>query len=602
VKPRAAIPLLPYAVFLLLVLVSWNRWIEPFVDTGRELMVPARVAQGERLYRDVRFYYGPLAPYLAAGVDLAAGRSFPARIAFAALVALLHLEALRRLARRLLPESGGLAALAASVVVGVTFFLRPGGCHLFPYSLDTSLAVTGATWAVVLSATGGSPRRDRVATFCLLAALLARPEIGMAAIAALGAERLFAGDSAAKRRLAWLAGVPLLAAGVVYAVVSLGTPTAILKREGWLTFLFLPPEFRSVYSSFAGVDRPGLRTAELGLALISLLAVGVWILLAALASARTGRSSPAAGRTIEVLAVAALASAALLRLRPPAAFAETAALLPPLVRAVPPMLFAVALIGIVRRLADRKRATALPGVSDSVLLLSLFFAARLFLAAGYVGPYNGFYLPLPLLLSTALLLRAAARIPGRIDVLPRPAAFPGLVAAALAVFLMARIAALTHLYRSPAWSRVPTPAGALFVPEPVAGATRKTLADLASRVPPGGAIAGFPETGFFNWVLDRKNPLAQDQFFPGHLDAAAEAEAIERLRRNPPDAIAYVNVLTVGHGRIALGKDYLVALDRFVLENFPRVAAFGPGARRDARVGDPDFFIEVRAPAVKGDR
>ena len=69
-KPRAGLAFLPYAVFLLLAAISWNRWIEPFVDTGRELMVPARVAQGERLYRDVRFYYGPLAPYVAAGVDV----------------------------------------------------------------------------------------------------------------------------------------------------------------------------------------------------------------------------------------------------------------------------------------------------------------------------------------------------------------------------------------------------------------------------------------------------------------------------------------------------------------------------------------------------
>ena len=597
-KPRAVLPFLPYAVFLLLVAVSWNRWIEPFVDTGRELMVPARVANGEALYRDVRFYYGPLAPYLAAGVDLAAGRSFAARIALAALVALFHLEALRRLARRLLPE--GLAALTASVAVGVTFFLRPGGCHLFPYSLDTSLAVTGATGAVVLSASGGSVRRDRVAALCLLAALLARPEIGIAAIGALAAERLLASDVAAKRRLAVVAVVPLFAAALIYALVSVKTPTAILAKEGWLTFLFLPPEFRSVYSSFAGVDRPALRGAELGLALIALLLVGAWLLLAALASARARRSTPAAGRAIEVFAVAALGAAALLRLRPPAALVETAALLPPLVRAIPPLLFAVAVTGAVRRLTDRTRATALTGVADSVLLLALFFAGRLFLAAGYVGPYNGFYLPLPLLLAVALLLRAAARIPGRIDVSPRPSAFPGLVAASLVVFLGARLIALALLYRHPSWSRVTTPAGSLFVPEPVAGATRGALADLARRVPAGGAIAGFPETGFFNWVLDRKNPLAQDQFFPGHLDEAAEAEAIERLRENPPDAIAFVNVRTVGHGRIALGKDYLVRLDRFVRESFPRVAAFGPGARPDARVGDPDFFIEVRAPVEKG--
>ena len=46
---RRAAVLLPYAVFLILVAVSWNRWIEPFVDTGRELMVPWRVSRGEAL-------------------------------------------------------------------------------------------------------------------------------------------------------------------------------------------------------------------------------------------------------------------------------------------------------------------------------------------------------------------------------------------------------------------------------------------------------------------------------------------------------------------------------------------------------------------------
>jgi hypothetical protein len=595
VKARAAVPFLPYGVFVLLAIVSWNRWIEPFVDTGRELMVPARVAHGERLYRDVRFYYGPLAPWLAAGVDTIAGRCFAARIAFAALVALLHLEILRRLARRFLPE--GLAALAASVAVGVTFFLRPGGCHLFPYSLDTALAVTAATGAVALSASGGSTRRDRFAALGILVAYLSRPEIGMAATAALALERLFAPDRAARRRLAWLAGVPLLAAGVVYTIVSLGTPVPILKKEGWLTFLFLPPEFRSVYSSFAGVDRPGLRLAELALALIALVFAGVWLLLAALASARAREKSPAAGRTIEVLALTVLAAAALLTLSPPTAFAATAALLPPLVRAVPPILFAVALAGVALRLRRRARPSFVTGIPDSVLLLSLFFATRLFLAAGYVGPYNGFYLPLPLLLTTAVLLRASAGVPARLDSSPRPAAFPGLVAASLLLYLGARVFALTLLYRHPSWSRVSTPAGDLFVPEPVAGATRGALAELARRVPPGGTIAGFPEPGIFNWALDRRNPLAQDQFFPGHLDAAAETEAIERLRRNPPDAVVFVNVLTVGHGAVALGRDYLADLDRFVRDRFPRAAAFGPGARPEARVGDPGFFIEVRAPA-----
>src|SRR5262249_10093808 len=44
----AAAAAFPYLVFAVLAAVSWNRWIEPYVDTGRELVVPWRVAHGER--------------------------------------------------------------------------------------------------------------------------------------------------------------------------------------------------------------------------------------------------------------------------------------------------------------------------------------------------------------------------------------------------------------------------------------------------------------------------------------------------------------------------------------------------------------------------
>jgi hypothetical protein len=580
--PRAGGALLvalPYAVFALLAVVSWNRWIEPYVDSGRELETPWRISEGQRLYRDVRFYHGPLAPYLAAAIDRVAGPSLPARIALAAGIAVLGLEALRRLAGRLLPP--GRAALVTSVLVAVAFFQRPGGCHLFPFSLDTAVAVAAISGALLAASGRESARGDRVAALALLAALLSRPEMGLAAIAALALERRRA------RRLILPVFVPLAAAGLVYGALSAGTALETLRREGWLAFVGPPQTFRNIYASYAGLDRPALRLAELALAAVVLLLLASLLAAASAMAARSRRGGPA----IEIAAIAILAALAAAWLNPPAGLAPTLSLFPPIVRVVPPVLVVAALARLLARLTAREPGRLLGAVPDALLYTAALFAARLLLAAGYVGPYSAFLLPLPLLLAAVGLYRLADRAAPQLGW-----RLPRLVTAALAIFVLLRCADLARVFRHEGWAQVQTPAGSLWLTEPVASTTREALQDLAARMPARGALTGFPEAGFFNYTLGYSNPLPEDQFFPGHLDASAEAAVIEELTRRPPDAILYANVLAVGHRAVRFGRDYLTDLDRFVRENFEVAASYGPGAGPDPRVGDPQFFVEIRVP------
>lgn len=569
----------PYAVFLVLCAVSWNRWIEPYVDSGRELAVPWRISEGQRLYRDVRFFHGPLGPYLAAGVDAVVGRSLDARILLSGLIALLHIEALRRLASRFLPRDE--AALTIGVIVAATFFLRPGGCHLFPFSLDTSLAT--AAIAGMLGLAGSRSRRgDLAASGCLAVALLSRPEMGLVAAAALAFE------VGVSRRIVRLEIPGLAVAALAYGAVSAGVPWKALRSEGWLAILGPPTAFRNIYASYAGLDRPGLRLAELALAAIAAVLAGC--LLAGTAAA--ARARQATGRDpspVEYAGMALLAAAVAIVLRPPEALREPLSLLPPLLRIVPAVTVGAAVAGVLRRLRGR---TAPAGLSPALLVTSGFFALRVLLAAGYGGPYNAFQLPLPLLVCTVLLfasVRSLARAIGP--------ALPRLVAGSLLIFVGARGIELADVFRGPAWRRVDTPVGSLFLAEPVAGTTALALSDLSARLPPGATLVGLPEGGFFNYTLGRRNPLPDEQFFPGHLDAEAEAETIRELAARPPDAIVYCNVLAVGHRSVVLGKDYLSDLDRFVRSRYVPAASFGPGAGPAPRVGDPQFFVEVRVPA-----
>jgi hypothetical protein len=292
---------LPLAVFALLALISWNRWIEPYVDSGRELMVPARVAQGERLYRDIPFQHGPLAPYLGAAVERAFERSIPARTAFAALLALLHVAALDRLSRRFL--SPWRAALASSIAVAAAVFLRPGG-WLFPFSFDASIAVAALAWGLVF-ATREPADADGWAGACIAAALLARPELGLA-----GAVVLVLAAVRERHRWPRLAILPLGVAGSAYALVSLGTPLDRLVAESWLQMIDPPAAVRNVYRAYAGLDRVGLRSVELLLCAVVLLVAAALLCAAAFLAARLEPRHRSAALAVQGLAVGVLLFAA----------------------------------------------------------------------------------------------------------------------------------------------------------------------------------------------------------------------------------------------------------------------------------------------------
>jgi len=169
------------------------------------------------------------------------------------------------------------------------------------------------------------------------------------------------------------------------------------------------------------------------------------------------------------------------------------------------------------------------------------------------------------------------------------------------LFLLFRVAAMADFYRRPGWTRVETAAGPLVLPEPVAETTRLALADLATRFPASSTVAGYPEAGFFNYVLGRRNPFAHEQYFPGHLDAAGQDRAAAAFAARPPDAALYANVLAVGEGARSFGKDYLEKLDGTIRSRTRTVAVYGPGAREGARIGDPGFFVEIRVPADAAD-
>src|SRR5215470_17656168 len=56
-----ALVLLLFVVAAVAFTQSYQRWLDPIIDTGRDLYIPGQIDQGARLYRDIRYQYPPLA-------------------------------------------------------------------------------------------------------------------------------------------------------------------------------------------------------------------------------------------------------------------------------------------------------------------------------------------------------------------------------------------------------------------------------------------------------------------------------------------------------------------------------------------------------------
>jgi hypothetical protein len=127
------------AVMALAAAQSWRRWLDPIVDTGRDLYVAEQLGRGLRLYSDIRYEYPPLAPYLLAGITRLTGHSLAAyaAIGFAQSIAIAVL--LWFIARRV---GGRWAALTTALLFAAVNFTGATLYNfIFPYSYAATLGM-----------------------------------------------------------------------------------------------------------------------------------------------------------------------------------------------------------------------------------------------------------------------------------------------------------------------------------------------------------------------------------------------------------------------------------------------------------------------------
>ncbi len=123
------IVLLCFAVTMFI--VTWAAWPSLTVDCGREMYVPAAMAQGKRLYADLWYPYGPLAPVVNALMFRIFGASLNTLYFIGLAVFAGSALALHSIALRFMPPAAALVCGLAYLAQGFRYYLFN---NILPYS------------------------------------------------------------------------------------------------------------------------------------------------------------------------------------------------------------------------------------------------------------------------------------------------------------------------------------------------------------------------------------------------------------------------------------------------------------------------------------
>ncbi len=535
---------------------SWQRWGGPLIDTGREMNQPLRLAAGERLYSDVRHIYGPLSPWLHAGLFRLFGPSLNLLYADGIVSAVLILALVYWLARRIMDPAG--AGIATLSVMWLCVF-KPAGNYILPYSYN---ALHGALLAIVtlailvaaLERGLDSAIAFLIAGFAAGLTLLAKTEMGLAALAA-GVTASAVTHVTARRRFVLGAAFLASALGLTFAVYAV-----IAAR--------VPPELAYYNRRISGLDHP---LSSSGRMLIAALKLGILIaVVGSVSRLIAGTGNPARAWR----ALAAASGLAILMSATTGFDWDKGPYL-----AMPLLLAAMLFIARMR--------TPILITYAAFALASL---ARIVLHVRSGGAYGSFLLPLSVVLFTYLWVGPFAET---VEAPRARRAFRGIALGLMLLVAVARAGVLAYRYRRLNTATIETVRGRMVAPADVALAWNEALAFIGRRTRPGDAVSVMPEGTSLDFLSGRRNPLREEITTPGYLDPAGEMRAIRQLQEAHTSLILITDRLTEEFGPAVFGRDYCVQLMQWIDAHYTRCATFGPRKDPALKIGDKPFFIHA---------
>lgn len=595
------------AAFVWQAAIAWNKEPDVFIDFGRELYVPWRLAEGDALYRDLAYFSGPVSPFFNALVFTL----FHPGVRVLALVNLMIAAALVEAIYLLALATTDQVAATATALFIVMVFVFPqyewvgGSNYICPYSHEVTHGLALSAGGLLLWRSwfaSGKNYFAALAGLCLGTTFLVKIEFFLAlfaaSVAALFAAWVHAPSRTAKREPSkpavgpWRGGSALLLSAVVPVLLAY---CVLAVRIG--------PQLAwdGVIGSWGYLARPGVATSPFYLRSMGLDQPAMWL----------GQTLTAFG--IEVAALTLLAALALAvrgarlqrpRVQWPLAAATFAAValalhaaksgidLSMIWRPLPLYVLSLVLLTGTRLL----RAGAAAGPSERLSLVLTTFAATALLKIGLHARIEnyGVFLAMPAAATwTATLFGPLRRWIARRGGGER--VFAAGLAAAFGSIAWWHAQASANFYSFKTY-RVGRGLDTLVADE--RGNTVNVLLERIERLArPNETVLALPEGEILNYLARRGAGTPYFHLMPPEIRMFGEEAIRASLEQSPPDFIILLHKDTTEYGVPLFGTDYGTEIMAWIKDRYSLIEQFGPAPF----VTPSQFGVQIlrrKAPAV----
>jgi 4-amino-4-deoxy-L-arabinose transferase-like glycosyltransferase len=574
-------------LMVLMLAVTWQMWLNPTVDSGREMNTPLRLLNGELLYSQVFYMHGPIAPYVNAGLYALFGRNLNTLYWAGIAGSLLLVLSIFHLGCRFMPS---FQSMLSAVAVLLLCVFKESGNTIFPYSYAVLYGTLSGTLALVaLVRYFYTDKYGALLAAGILSGLAfcCKMEFGIAVIAALLTVVSITPRGRRLRVCRFLLPGFLVFPVLVGILLFTRIPLESFFMDTFVYPGFLPDEIAYFYKAKLGFNDPGRTFRELISALAVLLGCAGLFSLASIRLARNSRETGYIQSERHSYRLWGLTLGCIILIPVHFLIFGSHWDMNPL-RALP-LLFIGMIIYCAKSLYDRPERGPFDRALLVVSVYSLAVLARIITRVPAGGGYGVGLLPVPLMLFFYMAVTdlSVFRVPVPAKKFRRRA-----VSVFLAIALAATMGVIVFRYRKDTHITVHTPRGNFTVQAAIGSAMSRTLEYISRNSNPGEYILSLPEGSSLNFLADRPAPLRHEILTPGFLDRPAELDAIQILKEKNVRLIFMFNRPTSEFGAKVFGRNYYRTLMEWIESNYRVDAVFGDGATSDTQIGDGPFFIK----------